>query len=137
MTGICRWLLLGTLLALSSPVAAANCPLPGQKPILIARLYFGETIQGRKPLTDDEWRLFLLQIVTPRFPAGFTVYDAHGQWLDEGTHAVSGENTKVVEIAAQDTPAFRKNFDAVADAYRKEFRQESVGIVTTMACARF
>jgi hypothetical protein len=33
--------------------------------------------------------------------------------------------------------AFRKNLDAVADAYCKEFRQESVGIVTTMACARF
>ena len=131
------WTALAILLAWSSPSAAADCPLPGQKPMVTAKLYFGENIAGRKPLTEGEWRSFLAAAVTPRFASGFTVYDALGQWQDPGTKAIARENTKVVEIAAEDTPSFRKNLDAVAEAYRKEFRQQSVGIVTTMACARF
>jgi hypothetical protein len=132
-------LALGALIAASSPAAAAApaCVLPGQKEVLIARLYFGENIVGRKPLTDEEWHLFLSKTVTPRFPAGFTIYDAYGQWMSPNTHAIGRENTRVVEIAAENASAVRKNISAVADSYRRQFKQESVGIVTSIGCAAF
>ena len=133
------YLSLTVLLAATPPVLAAGpaCPLPGQKDMLIARLYFGEAIPGREPLTGEEWRGFLSQTLTPRFPAGFTVYDAYGQWSDTKTRAIARENAKVIEIVAPDTQAFRKNIADIAAAYRKQFQQESVGIVTSEGCAEF
>ena len=123
------------LLLTASSARAADCPLPGEKAVLAARLFFGQAIAGRKPVTAAEWNGFLAQTVTPAFPAGFTVYDARGQWQGAGT--VSKENTKVIEIEASDTPALRRKLEDIAGAYRRQFHQDSVGIVTTSACARF
>jgi hypothetical protein len=134
-----KGLALAGLIAASLPAAAAEpaCALPGQKPMLVAKLYFGENIPGRKPLTGREWQSFLAQAITPRFPAGFTVYDAAGGWRNPKTQVTERENSKVLEIAAENTPDFRKNLDQVAADYKKQFRQQSVGVVTTMGCARF
>ena len=112
------WLVLGAVMAASSPAAAQGpaCVLPGQKQVLLFKLYFGETIAGRKPLTDEEWRVFLSKTITPRFPSGFTVYDATGQWMNPTTHAIGRENTRVVEIAAENTPAVRKSITEVAES---------------------
>ena len=123
------------LAALTRHAAAANCPLPGEKPVLATRLFFGEDIAGRKPVTAAQWNEFLAQTVTPAFPAGFTVYDARGQWQGAGT--IISENTKVIEIEAPDTPALHRKLNDIAAAYRRQFHQDSVGIVTTSACARF
>ena len=128
---------LALLLAAAPQARAADCPLTGEKAVLAARLFFGQDIAGRKPLTPTEWSDFLAKKVTPLFPSGFTVYDAAGQWQGAGDHAVTKENTKVIEIEAENTPALRQKLDDIASAYRKQFHQESVGIVTTDACARF
>lgn len=127
------------LLLAGSPVFAAGtyCPLAGQTPMLSARLFLGENIAGRGPLTEAEWNSFLAQSVTPLFPSGFTVYDASGQWQPPGGRTIAKENTKVIEIDAQDSPALRRNLDAIAAAYKKQFNQQSVGIVTADSCARF
>lgn len=105
--------------------------------MLSARLFFGEDIAGRGPLTQAEWNAFLAKTVTPRFPAGFTVYEASGQWQGPGNRRIIKENTKVIEIEAQNSPALRASLDAIAGAYKREFHQDSVGLVTTIACARF
>jgi hypothetical protein len=36
-------------------------------------------------VSEDEWQEFVADIVTPRFPDGFTVDDALGQYLDGKT----------------------------------------------------
>ena len=128
------------LLAASSLAAAAQetgCPLPGQKPMLIVQLFFGQSIAGRAPLSPQEWAEFLRRTVTPRFPDGFTVYDAYGQWQDPGGQRIARQKTKVVMIATEDSPATRSRIDEVSRAYRTQFRQQSVGLVTNTACAAF
>jgi Protein of unknown function (DUF3574) len=124
---------------LGTPAWGADpaCPVPGQKPILLVKMYFSQDIRGGRHVSRRAWRSFLSGTVTPRFPAGLTVYDAHGQWQDIATHRVDHETTKVVEIAAEDTGAVRQGIADIAQAYRKTYDQDSVGIVTSQVCAKF
>ena len=143
MTNAMRWarvlpLLLGlTLWSAAAEAAEAPCPIAGQTQMLLTRLYFGETVQGRPAVSEKDWQSFLAQTVTPRFPDGFTVYPASGQWQDRSTHAIIRENSRVIEIAAGDTPVLRSRIAEIARLYREKFQQQSVGIVTSMACAKF
>ena len=66
------------LMALWAAPAFAACP-PGQNEMLTVRLYFGQSMNGR-PIATAAWRDFVARVVTPRFPDGFTIYDARGQW---------------------------------------------------------
>jgi hypothetical protein len=52
---------------------------PG-KEMLRTELYFGIARRGGGTVGDDEWRAFLRDEITPRFPDGLTVLDARGQW---------------------------------------------------------
>lgn len=113
-----------------------SCPAP-QNSMLEVEMLFGRNIGGRLGVTDAQWRAFLAREVTPRFPAGLTVYDATGQWRDEKTKALVREPSKIVRvILAQDAQADDK-IDAIAAAYIKRFRQDSVGIVRRPACVYF
>jgi hypothetical protein len=122
------------------PAARAQspaCPLSGQTPMLVIQLFFGQSIPGGGQVTPKQWRSFLEQTVTPLFPAGFTVYDAYGQWRARDTHTASREHTKVVMIAAADGAQSRSGIATVSDAYRKLFHQQSVGILTSEGCGSF
>jgi len=119
------------LLLLAAPAQAADCALPTQKPMLLVKMYFGQSADARA------WDRFLADTVTPRFPDGFTVYDARGQWTNPKTGRLVRERSKVVEIAAPDSPSLRSNVAAIARHYRLLFRQQSVGIVTSSSCAAF
>jgi len=74
--------------------------------------------------------------VTPRFPDGLTVYETTGQWRDPATKAIARERSRVLRIIAPADTA-PDQIVAVADAYKKQFRQKSVGIVTRQVCASF
>jgi hypothetical protein len=114
----------------------AACPVPGQIPMLIVQLFFGQSVNGR-PLPDKAWRSFLAETVTPRFPDGLTVYDAYGQWRDPRTKSIGRERTKVVVIATEDTDSIRRQIAEVAAAYRVRFHQQSVGVLTNPGCGAF
>lgn len=122
--------------ALMTPAWAA-CPLPGQTPMLLVKLYFGQSMEGGREVSPRDWQQFLSNTVTPHLPDGFTVYDAEGQWADAKTHSVARERTKVVEVAAPDTPALRKDIAEIASRYRAAFHQRSVGVVTEASCGQF
>ncbi len=141
---ICRMITSGLAgLALTITVCAhalaqdLSCPLPGQKPTLVVQLFFGQSIANRGPVTQKEWNSFLLHTVTPRFPDGFTVYNAYGQWLNPDTHHVTRENSKVIVILTANTAPVRASITELSDAYRTQFRQQSVAIVTNPGCSAF
>jgi hypothetical protein len=99
--------------------------------MLLVKLYFGQSGDARA------WDQFLAGTVTPRFPDGFTVYDARGQWTDPKSKGLIREASKVIEIATPDTPQVRTSVADIARDYRAKFRQHSVGIVTSASCATF
>src|SRR5579885_2650434 len=87
-------------------------------------LYFGTTTpQGA--VKPTQWDAFLRREVTPRFPDGLTVWDAKGQWRN-AKGFIGKEPTKVLLIIHVDSPAEDKAVQAVIEAYKKEFGQESV-----------
>jgi Protein of unknown function (DUF3574) len=114
-----------------------QCEFPGQKQMLLVQLFMGLDIPGHGAVTAKAWDSFLGSVVTPRFPDGFTVYDAYGQWWNPRTRSIAKENSKVVVIAAADSQGVRLRISEVSDAYTKKFRQISVGIVTSQVCASF
>ena len=113
------------------------CVLPGQKPMLVAELFFGRGIAGRAPLTDAEWAGFAAAVIAHYFPDGFTVTDGEGEWRNPQTHAVARERTKVLLVAVEPRPDLGQRFSAVIESYRKRFNQISVGFLTTPACGSF
>jgi hypothetical protein len=114
-----------------------SCPLPEQTPMLVIQLFFGQRIPDGGRVTSTQWRSFLEHTVTPRFPAGFTVYDAYGQWRSPDTRSATREHTKVIMIVAADGAPLREGIALVTGEYRKLFRQQSVGILTSQGCGAF
>jgi hypothetical protein len=91
-------------------------------------LYFGMDMGGGKHVGEKQWRNFLADTVTPRFPDGFTVLAGSGQWRDpkDKSGKINSEATKIVIIIHADTPASAKAVAEVKSAYLKRFHQQSV-----------
>jgi len=100
-------------------------------------LFFGKEIGGRGPLTDAEWSDFSARIISQQFPDGFTVLDGDGQWLDQRSGQMVREKSKILLAAADPDSNLAARIGAVTDAYRKEFHQQSVGVLTSTACGAF
>jgi hypothetical protein len=98
---------------------------------------FGRNVGDKFGVSDGAWRRFLDRDVTPRFPEGFTVHDAWGQWRDRRSGRIVREPSKVITIAASDDRLARARVREVAEAYKRRFRQQSVGIVENQACVSF
>jgi len=113
------------------------CLLPAEQQMLVAELFFGRGIKGRQPLTDAEWAEFTAQTITPNFPDGFTVFDGEGQWRNPQTGQIAGDRTKILLVAAKREPDLARRLSAVIDAYKTQFHQQSVGIITRDSCAAF
>jgi len=125
------------VLILAAPARAEECPFAGQTPKLVVQLFFGQSVRGQGPVSTRAWRRFVADTVTPRLPDGFTVYDAYGQWMDRPAQVVSREQTKVIVVAADDSPRFRAAIDEIAAIYRRRFSQRSVGVLSNMGCGAF
>jgi hypothetical protein len=131
-SNLLRCLAIAALLCGSTAAASAQgCSAP-QKPMLDVEL-----LLGRGKASDARWKQFLAHEVTPRFPDGLTVYETYGQWRDPKRNVIVRERSRVMRIiVAADAPVQEK-IAAVAEAYKKQFRQQSVGIVMRPACVSF
>ena len=105
--------------------------------MLVAELFFGLSIPGRRPLTETEWAGFAADTITPNFPNGFTVFDGDGQWQNPMTGHIGRERTKILLVAAKRDPTLARRLAAVIEAYKMRFHQQSVGIITRDSCAAF
>ena len=100
------------------------------------RLFFGRNIGDAEGVSDEDWRAFLADTVTPRFPDGLSVFDASGQWRDsEG--GIVRERSKMVLILAESSSDAARRLDETAEEYKRKFSQESVLRVVDSACVAF
>jgi hypothetical protein len=132
MSVAARLLLAALAAVIAAPaLAQLSCTAP-QQPMRDIELMLG---RGTK--SDASWRAFLAREVTPRFPNGLTVYETTGQWRDPARNVVSRERSRVLRIIVPPGDAIQEKIAAVAEAYKKQFRQASVGIVMRDVCASF
>ena len=134
-----RALLLAGLLAgcAAAPPPSLCSPAETRAGCAVAtQLFFGLSRPDGGIVSDAEWRDFLADTVTPRFPAGFTILAGEGQWRAEGGTAIMRESSRILLIvhpAGADDAAIA----ALIDAYKARFRQDSVLRLDSKAIARF
>jgi hypothetical protein len=133
MMGACATFMTGCAVR---PVAQA-CPTGTGSPMRVYELYFARAIEGRADLTDAEWVTFRNTVIIPNLPAGSTVLDGEGAWLNPQTHATSSEPTKVLVVAVPDTTRSATAIQRVRTAYVTTFHQISVGMTSQSSCGSF
>lgn len=108
-------------------------------PYVQTHLMFG-TVRpdGGPDVTDRQFRAFVDEVVTPRFPAGLTVDEVQGQYRDRhGT--IERERSYELYLLYPLTEAQEQDgrIEEIRDAYTARFAQESVARVDEPARAGF
>jgi len=100
--------------------------------MVVDRLFFGTNIPSGGRVSDDEWRSFVREVVTPRFKDGLTIFEANGQWLDPRGELVR-EHVMVVEVAHKPASDVEASIRDIANEYKKRFKQDAVLRMTVPA----
>ena len=116
----------------TQPLACAA----GTSPMTKYELFLGENIGTMGRVSDEDWRQFLTEEVTPRYPDGFTVLEGMGQWRDPMGRIISEESRNLIVIA-RDPVAELPKITAIRDTYKMRFRQDAVLFVQSQICASF
>lgn len=108
---------------------------PAPQPVPVVRseryhrteLYIGRSIPGGRMVSDEEWEKFLSDVVTPLFPAGFTVLGGRGQYReDSGTIAKEPSHVLVFLYRKAERKMANASIERIRAEYKRRFSQESV-----------
>ena len=127
----CGVIALTLALAGCASLQPPSCPT-GQERLRTAEMFFSQ-----KPgVSDAEFRRFVDDELTPRFPDGLTILNGGGQWRGSENQLIR-EASKVVVIVlpARGDPSAR--IEAARGAYKTRFQQETVLLVTQASCVSF
>jgi len=110
----------GQTCAFVAPEAAAE-------PWVRSELFFGTAKPDGTAVSEAEWRAFLNEEVTPRFPDGLTVLSGDGHWQGENDEIVQ-ERSKIVILLYPREAVDESNaeIEDIRTAYEQRFQQESV-----------
>ena len=100
------------------------------------RLFLGRELPDGGSVTEDQWQTFLRDVVIPRFPGGLTIWRAEGLWREPDGRLVS-ETTFVLEVFHRGAAEDEQAIAAIAEEYKRRFRQTSVLRATSTADVRF
>jgi Protein of unknown function (DUF3574) len=129
-----------TAVALAIITEAAAQPLEcrgAQKPAQVAEVIFGRNIGSRTRVSERDWSRFVDREIAPRFPDGLTVLNGNGQWREPGSGKIIREPNKIVQIALPGQAEDFSRLDEIAEAYKRRFKQHSVGVIVRPACVSF
>jgi hypothetical protein len=108
-----------------------------QKPKMVAELLFGRDIGRRVGVSQSAWARFVAGEMTRRFPDGLTITDAIGQWRDRDNGTIVREPSKKVEIVLPGNGDDQVRLNAIVTTYKRQFHQQSVGVIIRPACVSF
>ena len=117
------------------PVTGVSCELDDDA-LVRDTLYFGRNKPGGGVISDEEWKRFLDEVVTPRFPDGLTVFEGIGQWKGK-SGLVEQERSEVVALLHAPDEASTNAVREIVTEYKRRFGQEAVLRERTATCARF
>jgi len=125
--GVWRWT--------TSEPAAVACRA-GAAAYARLELLFGLGRQSGGEVSEEEWRAFLEREVTSRFPDGLTVVTAYGQWRGRSGQLVK-EPSRMLVIWYHPLASSNAEIEAIRQAYKARFGQESVMRVDSVSCVSF
>ena len=99
-------------------------------------LYLGADVPQGGTVSADDWRTFLEDTATPRFPQGLSWWPAQGQWKGANGDVVR-ESSHVLRLVHGGSFAEQQATQEIAAAYKARFRQEAVLRTRTAACVSF
>jgi Protein of unknown function (DUF3574) len=100
-------------------------------------LFFGSAQPDGSMVSEAEFRKFLDQEVTPRFPDGLTLFVGLGQFRQASGIVVQERSMLLVLLYPTDQPDSAGRIEAIREAYKRRFRQESVLRLDTQARVSF
>lgn len=103
---------------------------------VVDTLYFGTAKGGTVAVKPGDWKEFVDEVVTPRFPQGLTWWRGRGQWRN-GDGEIERERSYVLQITYQEAGQADIAIAEIAKQYRERFRQESVLRASSTACVSF
>jgi len=103
---------------------------------MVDTLVFGSERAGAEPVTSEQFRTFLAQEVTPRFPEGLTAWDAAGEWRTPTGRMLSEASHVVMLVHGADAASDTLVREIIA-RYEHAFGQQSVLRVRTRSCVSF
>ena len=129
---LCLALLLSTLIftdayAFPRPGFVGNAVAISADKYVRTELYFGRSLPDGSVVSDEEWNKFLNDVVTSRFPDGFTVLDGVGQYRNKNGQIIKEQSKVIVFLYSRRTQKDSSTkIDEIRAAYVKLFSQESV-----------
>jgi hypothetical protein len=109
--------------------------LPSETYAVSDNLYFGR-LKPNGIVSEQDWLLFLQEVVTPKFPNGFTTLDARGQWRSDAG-VIEEEDSYILNIIYVDSENNRSSIKDIKAEYISRFQQKSVLRTRNTVCATF
>jgi hypothetical protein len=113
------------------PVACSE----GTSPAVQEALFFGTSRPGGT-VSALQWRSFVEDVIAIRFPQGFTLSDAHGQWRN-ADGSTTQEGTHVLHIVHAGGASEDRAVSEIIGAYKQLFEQEAVLRTRSPVCHSF
>jgi hypothetical protein len=133
---VVRAALLAVLALAAGPSIAAPACRGGAQAFARTDLFFGRAMPGGV-VSEAQFKVFVDEQVTPRFPDGLTLLAGIGQFRDaRGATMVEGANVLILLYPHGDARADRK-IDAIRRDYRQRFEQQSVLRADSLSCVSF
>lgn len=110
--------------AVAKPLSAADVKT---EKYLRTELYLGRAKPDGTLISDEDWRSFLAETVTPLFPDGITVIASFGQYREKSGKIISEPSQVLIFLyPANSKKQSRAKLEEVRTAYIRRFSQESV-----------
>ena len=112
------FLFLGLFSVEADQAAAAERCRPPLEPWTQVELYFGRDLGAEAVVSEEAFRDFLAETVTPLFPDGLSVVDVAGQFRDsKGT--IVREPTKLLILLVPDAAGVAPDVETIVAAYKR------------------
>lgn len=128
------------VLGCALPMTAAgsrhlSCPY-GAEDYVRVELFFGLSRPGAV-VTDAEFKAFVDDRITPRFPDGLTLLAGSGQFRDAGGTIVAEQARLLILLTPRDGILLDDKVEVIRSDYRQAFQQQSVLRADSPACVSF
>ncbi|MEW6211240.1 MAG: DUF3574 domain-containing protein [Acidobacteriota bacterium] len=114
----------------SSPSVAAtvtNRPQTIGDPFIRTELFFGTQKPDGTEVTGKQWKKFLNDEITPRFPDGLTVLTGSGQFRDSTGEIIKETSRVLILLYPLETREESSlKIEQIREAYKRAFQQQSV-----------